>query len=131
MQGPEQVARRYRPVHVAVQQSLDLRWQRTRWTSPCPKPEDPPMPDPLRRARRPGAVTFPERLDLGPTVLRRLRVDDAEAVYRRYAGDPEVTRFLSFRTHDGVEDAAGFCTLMQVEWEAGDRKSTRLNSSHY
>src|SRR3546814_13015562 len=85
----------------------------------CPKPEDPPMPDPLRRARRPGAVTFPERLDLGPTVLRRLRVDDAEAVYRRYAGDPEVTRFLSFRTHDGVEDAAGFCTLMQVEWEAG------------
>src|SRR3546814_5139215 len=45
---------------------------------------------------------------LGPTVLRRLRVDDAEAVYRRYAGDPEVTRFLSFRTHDGVEDAAGF-----------------------
>src|SRR3546814_2816329 len=58
-------------------------------------------------------------LDLGPTVLRRLRVDDAEAVYRRYAGDPEVTRFLSFRTHDGVEDAAGFCTLMQVEWEAG------------
>src|SRR3546814_4426933 len=56
---------------------------------------------------------------LGPTVLRRLRVDDAEAVYRRYAGDPEVTRFLSFRTHDGVEDAAGFCTLMQVEWEAG------------
>src|SRR3546814_14948489 len=108
MQGPEQVARRYRPVHVAVQQSLDLRWQRTRWTSPCPKPEDPPMPDPLRRARRPGAVTFPERLDLGPTVLRRLRVDDAEAVYRRYAGAPEVTRFLSFRTHDGVGDAAGF-----------------------
>src|SRR3546814_14382223 len=63
MQGPEQVARRYRPVHVAVQQSLDLRWQRTRWTSPCPKPEDPPMPDPLRRPRRPGAVPFPERSD--------------------------------------------------------------------
>src|SRR3546814_7744377 len=61
-------------------------------------------------------------LDLGPTVLRRLRVDDAEAVYRRYAGDPEVTRFLSFRTHDGVEDAAGFCTLMQVEWERSEER---------
>src|SRR3546814_14094733 len=37
MQGPEQVARRYRPVHVAVQQSLELRWQRTRWTWPWPR----------------------------------------------------------------------------------------------
>src|SRR3546814_531153 len=99
MQGPEQVARRYRPVHVAVQPDHDLRWSWKPWRAP--------------------AVTFPQRLDLGPTVLRRLRIDDAEAVYRRYASDPEVTRFLSFRTHDGVEDAAGFCTLMQVEWEAG------------
>ena len=64
-------------------------------------------------------MTFPQRLDLGPTVLRRLRIDDAEAVYRRYASDPEVTRFLTFRTHDDVEDAAGFCTLMQAEWETG------------
>lgn len=77
------------------------------------------MSDPLHRFRRSTPVDFPERLDLGATVLRRLRIADADAVYTRYASDSEVTRFLTFRTHASVEDAAGFCTLMQAEWEAG------------
>lgn len=76
------------------------------------------MSNPLRRYGRSTAVDFPEHLDLGGTVLRRLRADDAEAVYSRYAADPAVTRFLTFRTHDSVEDAAGFCALMHAEWEA-------------
>ena len=51
----------------------------------------------------------------------RRRVDDAEAVYRRYAGDPEVTRFLSFRTHDDVEDAVGGITRAMGKADAIQR----------
>ncbi|MEQ8815540.1 MAG: GNAT family N-acetyltransferase [Thalassobaculum sp.] len=64
-------------------------------------------------------VRFPEILDPGGTVLRRLRLSDAEAVFERYAADPAVTRWLSFRTHHDVEDARGFCALMERQWEAG------------
>lgn len=77
------------------------------------------MSDRERPGRPPAGVAFPERLDLGATVLRRLRLADAEAVYERYASDPAVTRWLSFRTHAGVEDARGFCRAMEAEWEAG------------
>lgn len=77
------------------------------------------MTDPLRRSRRTTPVVLPDRVDLGATVLRRLRLADAEAVYERYAADPEVTRWLSFRTLEHVEDARGFCALMEKQWDAG------------
>ncbi|GHD38872.1 alanine acetyltransferase [Thalassobaculum fulvum] len=77
------------------------------------------MSNPLHRSRRATEIRFPETLDLGATVLRQLRLGDAEAVFRRYAADPEVTRWLTFRTLRDVEEARGFCTLMEKEWEAG------------
>lgn len=36
-------------------------------------------------------------------VLRRYVVSDAEDMYRNWAGDPEVTKFLSWSTHSGLE----------------------------
>ena len=37
-------------------------------------------------------------------VLRRFSVDDAQAMYQNWASDPEVTRYLTWRTYAGVED---------------------------
>ncbi len=35
-------------------------------------------------------------------ILRRFKVDDAEAVYKNWASDPEVTKFLTWPTHTSV-----------------------------
>jgi len=35
-------------------------------------------------------------------VLRRFTVDDAEAMHRNWAGDPQVTRYLAWRAHPTV-----------------------------
>ncbi|MEQ8396274.1 GNAT family N-acetyltransferase [Thalassobaculum sp.] len=77
------------------------------------------MTGPLERTRRTTEIGFPETLDLGPTILRRLRVSDADAVFARYAADPEVTRWLTFKTHQSVEEAVAFCALMEQHWDAG------------
>ena len=37
-------------------------------------------------------------------LLRRFSADDARAMYRNWASDPEVTRFLTWRTYAGVGD---------------------------
>jgi ribosomal-protein-alanine N-acetyltransferase len=33
-------------------------------------------------------------------ILRRFEFDDAEAMYRNWANDPEVTKFMTWPTHD-------------------------------
>ena len=44
-----------------------------------------------------------QKLETERLVLRRLTLADAEAVYRNWASDPEVTRFLTWPTHTDVE----------------------------
>lgn len=36
-------------------------------------------------------------------LLRRFTVDDAEAMYRNWASDPEVTKYLTWPAHDSVD----------------------------
>ncbi len=88
------------------------------------------MSDPLRRSRRTTGVGFPDAFDLGGTLLRRLRLADAEAVFERYAADPEVTRWLTFRAHRDVDDARAFCATMEAEWEAGRTYAYALRRWH-
>lgn len=49
----------------------------------------------------------------GPRVrLRPPVVDDAEALFTRVASDPEVTRYLSWRPHPGVEETRRVITSL-------------------
>ena len=41
-------------------------------------------------------------------VLRPPRADDAEAIYRAYATDPEVARFVIWRPHASIDDTRAF-----------------------
>lgn len=59
----------------------------------------------------------PERLETGRLVIRRPHMSDADAVFSRYANDPEVTRYVSFATHKSVADAHVFLALSDSEWE--------------
>lgn len=50
-------------------------------------------------------------------VLRAPRVSDAEAIFQRYASDPETTRYMSWPTHRLVEDTRGFLAWAEADWE--------------
>ena len=51
---------------------------------------------------------FPAALQTERLCLRAITPDDAEEVFRRYASDPEVTRYLSWPTHRTIEDTRTF-----------------------
>jgi [ribosomal protein S5]-alanine N-acetyltransferase len=73
-----------------------------------------------RRSGEDGGVfaDLPE-LETGRLLLRRMRLDDAEAMFA-YASDPEVTRYVLFETHRTVEDSETFLRLAVEGYERGD-----------
>lgn len=50
-------------------------------------------------------------------LLRRPRSDDLIAIFRRYAGDPEVTRFMSWPRHRSLADTEAFLAFSNSEWQ--------------
>ena len=46
-----------------------------------------------------------KRIETSRLVLRPFEKEDAEPMYRNWASDPEVTKFLSWSTYKSVEDA--------------------------
>ena len=62
-------------------------------------------------------MNAPNLIETARLVLRRPRPDDAHAIYARYAGDPEVTRFLGWPTHLSVDDTLAFLQFSDAEWE--------------
>jgi len=62
---------------------------------------------------------FPHELATKRLQLRRPRADDADAIFHRYAGSPEVTRYMSFPTHRGLEDTRAFLAHANQTWNAG------------
>jgi RimJ/RimL family protein N-acetyltransferase len=53
-------------------------------------------------------------------LCRRTRLDDAVAILASYAGDAEVTRFLSWKPHASIESVAGFLGAQIAAWEKGE-----------
>ena len=50
-------------------------------------------------------------------ILRRLAPQDAQAVYRNYASDDEVTRYLTWPTHRSVEATAAYVAFVIASYE--------------
>jgi len=46
-----------------------------------------------------------KKIETSRLILRPFVMEDAEAMYRNWASDPEVTKFLSWPTYESVEDA--------------------------
>ena len=59
----------------------------------------------------------PEQIETARLVLRRPNPADAESIYARYASDPEVTRYLSWRRHASINDTREFLDFSAAEWE--------------
>ncbi len=59
----------------------------------------------------------PARIETDRLLLRRPQADDAVAMFERYAGDPEVTRFLGWRRHESLADTQAFLAFSDAEWK--------------
>ena len=61
----------------------------------------------------------PATLETARLRLRPPRMEDAPSIFERYASDPEVTHFLSWRPHKDVEETRAFLQSLLKVLEAG------------
>jgi ribosomal-protein-alanine N-acetyltransferase len=61
-------------------------------------------------------VKAPSTIQTPRLVLRRPRLEDAAAIFTRYASDVEVTRYVGWPTHQSVDATRAFLTLSDDEW---------------
>lgn len=59
----------------------------------------------------------PERVETSRLLLRRPLLSDVEAIFERYAADPDVTKFLGWPRHRSIEDTRAFLAFSEMEWE--------------
>ena len=59
----------------------------------------------------------PATIQTARLVLRPPRMEDAEAIFSRYASDPDVTRYVGWPVHSSVEDTRTFLTFANAEWD--------------
>ena len=59
----------------------------------------------------------PVQIETARLALRQPGIDDALAMFERYASDPEVTRFLGWPRHRMVEDTRAFLRFSAEEWK--------------
>jgi [ribosomal protein S5]-alanine N-acetyltransferase len=60
---------------------------------------------------------MPDRVETDRLLLRRPAAADAEAVFARYASDPDVVRYVGFPAHRSVADARAFIAFGDSQWE--------------
>ena len=51
--------------------------------------------------------------------LRKAKSSDAEAIFRQYAQDPEVTRYVSWRAHKDLDETREYMRMCQLAWDIG------------
>jgi len=64
-----------------------------------------------------GRLIPPERIETLRLFLRRAVLEDASAIFERYARDPEVTRYLTWRPNESVEQTQDFLRRCADFWE--------------
>lgn len=60
----------------------------------------------------------PDRIETPRLILRMPTLKDVGAIFSRYAGDPEVTRFMSRHTHQSLEDTKAFLAFSEAQWQS-------------
>ena len=64
-------------------------------------------------------MTPPDTLETTRFRVRRSSPSDAAAVFERWAQDPEVTRFLVWRPHQGLDETQAFLSQCVSSWDDG------------
>jgi RimJ/RimL family protein N-acetyltransferase len=64
-------------------------------------------------------VTKPQTLKTERLKLRKVKLSDAEAIFRQYAQDPEVTRYVSWRAHHSLDETREYVRMCLLAWDVG------------
>lgn len=51
--------------------------------------------------------------------LRKAKLPDAEAIFRQYANDPEVTKYVSWRAHRNLAETREYMRMCALAWDIG------------
>ena len=62
----------------------------------------------------------PQTLITERLMLRRPQLTDAPALFEEYCQDPEVTKYLIWRPHKGIEETINFLAGALARWESGE-----------
>jgi RimJ/RimL family protein N-acetyltransferase len=66
-------------------------------------------------------MKMPEPLETERLLLRKPRLDDAPAIFSGWAQDKEVTRYLTWRPHQRIEQTQEFLRICLEAWESQTR----------
>jgi RimJ/RimL family protein N-acetyltransferase len=62
----------------------------------------------------------PKTLKTDRLRLRKVKLADAEAIFRQYAQDPEVTKYVSWHAHKDIEETRDYLRMCLLAWDAGN-----------
>ena len=64
-------------------------------------------------------MRLPEIIETPRLLLRKPLLEDAHEIFRNYAADPDVTRYLTWRPHYSLEESFEVMTARLAHWEQG------------
>ena len=62
-------------------------------------------------------IKAPLRVETARLILSPPTADDVQAIFERYASDPDVTRFMAWPRHESTASTEAFVTFSAQEWE--------------
>ena len=71
-------------------------------------------------------LTLDEYIETDRLLIQRLKYEDAEEIFFTYASKPEVTKYLSWPTHQSVDDTRAFLNYAHEGWKEGKDYSFSL-----
>jgi RimJ/RimL family protein N-acetyltransferase len=64
-------------------------------------------------------INPPKSLKTERLRLRKAKLADADAIFREYAQDPEVTKYVSWRAHQNLEETREYVQMCLLAWDVG------------
>jgi RimJ/RimL family protein N-acetyltransferase len=64
-------------------------------------------------------INPPKSLKTDRLRLRKAKLADADAIFRQYAQDPEVTKYVSWRAHENIEETREYMRMCMLAWDVG------------
>jgi ribosomal-protein-alanine N-acetyltransferase len=64
-------------------------------------------------------INPPKTLKTERLRLRKVKLADAEAIFREYAQDPEVTKYVSWHAHESLEETRDYVHTCLLAWDTG------------
>ena len=61
-----------------------------------------------------------KKLETERLILRKSTLEDADSMFKNWGSDPLVTRYVTWKTHETVEDSLEYLKYIQKEYQEGN-----------